>query len=288
MRSLRWVAALTLMTGLAAGCGTATTPGASRTPAPPGAAPSATAPRSARPPAPSPPARTAAPSPATTRTSLPGQPGHLVAISVGRHAAFDRMVFRFSGPVPGYRAGYVKAVRSDPKGQLVPLPGQAFVRVVFHPATGYSGPQAVTPLFPALLQIQAAGDFEGYLSFGAGVSQRAALHVFTLTQPNRLVIDIPHTAMPPFPGIWDITSWPQFWSMQIAVMQGHQPWLLSPPMVVQAWAAGNMTNPVVQQTGPGTFTVTEPSTGKQATITGTCPVTAGARIWVITKIADNG
>jgi hypothetical protein len=110
--------------------------------------------------------------------------------------------------------------------------------------------------------------------------------VFTLTQPYRVVVDVAHVSLPQFPGITDITSWPQFWQMQTAFNEGHQPWRGSPLMVAQAWAAGHMTNATVSQTGPDTFKATEPSTGKQATITVARPVTVGAaQLWVITKIS---
>jgi len=135
----------------------------------------------------------------------------------------------------------VREVRSDAKGGLVALPGRALLRIVFHPASGYRsypGPGSITPMFPALLQVRAAGDFEGYLSFGAGLSQRARFKVVTLTRPYRVVIDVAHESLPPFPGIWNITTWPRFWVLQAAFNEGHQPWLASPLMVVQSWAAG--------------------------------------------------
>jgi len=290
MRSLRGLAVLAVAAGLAAGCGSTGPPGASSTPSHP-ARPEATAPSGqATAPAPSAPATPAAAWPATTRTAAPSRAGHLTAVSVGRHASYDRVVFTFSGGIPGYTVGYVNEVRSDPKGDLAALPGQAFLRIVFHPASGYqsyAGPGSITPIFPALLQVRAAGDFEGYLSFGAGLSQRAGFRVVTLTQPDRVVIDVGHRSLPPFPGIWDITTWPQFWAAQAAFNEGHQPWLASPLMVVQSWAAGNMTSPTVSQTGPDTFKVTEPGTGKQAVVTGTRPVTAGpAQLWVINKISS--
>jgi hypothetical protein len=291
MRSLRSsiaLAALAVTAGLAAGCGTSGPPGAARSPGTPASAPASPSARATAT-APAAPATTPASRPATAHpgTAHRGTAGRLNGVTVGQHATFDRITFQFSGGIPSYRVGYVTGVVSDPKGTPLPLPGQAFLRVVFHPASGYrsyTGPAVLTPMFPALLQVRNAGDFEGYLSFGAGASQRASVHTFALTHPFRVVVDIGHTALQPFPGIWDITSWPQFWQMQAAWLEGHQPWLADPPSVVQAWAAGNMTKPVVRQTGRDTFTVTEPGTGKQATVSGTRPVTVGAQLWVITKI----
>jgi hypothetical protein len=57
---------------------------------------------------------------------------------------------------------------------------------------GTTGPGSITPIYPILLQVRAAGDFESYLSFGIGLSQRTGFRVFTLTQPYRVVIDVAH------------------------------------------------------------------------------------------------
>lgn len=214
----------------------------------------------------------------------------LTGISVGRHPAFDRIVFRFSGGIPGYRIQYTDQVLNDARGDQVPLPGRTFLRIVFFPASGYQsyrGPHVISPDYPTLLQLRTAGDFEGYLSFGAGLSSRTGFHVRTLTQPDRVVVDVAHGALPRFPGIWDITSWQRFWSAQMAFNEGHQPWLSSPLMVVQAWASGRWAmEPAIRQTAPDTFAVTEPGTKKVVTISGTRPATAGtAQLWVITRIS---
>ena len=291
MRSLRGLAVLAVAAGLAAGCGSAAPPQASSTPTSHVPKPAATVPsaRASAPPA-SVPASPAPAWPTTARTASPSHAGYLTAVSVGRHAAYDRVVFTFREGIPGYTIGYVSEVRSDPQGDLVALPGQAFLRIVFHPSSAYhsyTGTGSITPIFPALLQVRTAGDFESYLSFGAGLSQRAGFRVFALTQPYRVVMDVAHASLPPFPGIWDITTWPQFWAAQVAFNEGHQPWLGSPLMVVQAWAGEHMPNATVSQAGPNTFKVTEPSTDQQAVITGTRPVTVGmAQLWVITRISS--
>jgi hypothetical protein len=290
MRSLRGLGILAAVVGLIAGCGAAQPPGTSPSPSP-APKPAATAP-SARASAPaSPVPATSAPAwPTTTRTAAPSHAGYLTAISAGQHATYDRVVFTFSGGIPGYTVGYVPNVLSDARGDVVALPGRAFLRIVFHPSSGYrtyTGPDSITPIFPALLQVRAAGDFESYLSFGAGLSQQVGFQVFSLTQPYRVVVDVAHASLPTFAGISDITTWPQFWRMQVAFNAGHQPWRGNPLMVVQSWADGNMTNATVSQTGPDTFKVTEPSTGRKAMISGTRPVTVGmAQLWVITKISS--
>jgi hypothetical protein len=40
--------------------------------------------------------------------------------------------------------------------------------------------------------VSAAGDFEGYLTFGIGLAAQGSYHVFTLAGPDRVVIDFSH------------------------------------------------------------------------------------------------
>jgi hypothetical protein len=215
----------------------------------------------------------------------------LTAIRVAGHGAYDQAVFQFANGIPGYSVGYAAAVPQDAKGTPVPLPGRSFLRVAFHPATraAHAGPGTISPYLPALLQISPAGDDEGYLSFGLGLSGRGGYRVFTLTHPSRVVIEFPHLTLPTFPGIWDITSWRQFWQSQTAFENGHQPWLASPALVVRAWASSFSSQPTIQQTGPDTFQVTDPTDPvrpRMAIVAGTRPVTTGqATLWVITSIS---
>ena len=92
-----------------------------------------------------------------------------------------------------------------------------------------------------------------------------------------------------FPGIWDITSWSEYRAAQASVMQGHQPWLLDPESVVQAWAAGQWTTvPPVHQIAADTFQLTKPGTHVIYTVRGTRPdPTSAAPIWVITAITHS-
>ena len=70
-----------------------------------------------------------------------------------------------------------------------------------------------------------------------------------------MVIDVSHVALGKFPGIWDITSWPRYWAVQYAWLNGHQGWRASPMMVVRAWAASRFPGTtVVRQVNASTFT----------------------------------
>ena len=285
-------AGLVIIAGLAglaglAGCGTtqAGSPGAAKSPAPASSTP---APRTT---APSPTGKpTVTPSGTSGACSLAGS--YLTAVRVGEHVGYDRVVFQFSGGLPAVTANRVPAVYTDPKGTPVALPGQSYLHVLFRGASAvcpqpmqrtWTGPSVLTPYYPQLLVVSTAGDFEGYLSFGLGLAAQGSYHVSTLTGPDRVVIDVSHVALGGFPGIWDITSWPQYWVTQYSWLNGHQPWLASPLMVVQAWASSRWhTTSVVRQVNASTFKVTEPS-GKTDTVTGTRPVSVPGP-WVITTI----
>jgi hypothetical protein len=70
---------------------------------------------------------------------------------------------------------------TDPQGSTVPLTGTAGVRIVLTGFRGdisnYTGATSQTSTGPLLLQIYKLGDFEGTVSFGAGVSASACAHV---------------------------------------------------------------------------------------------------------------
>jgi hypothetical protein len=114
------------------------------------------------------------------------------SVTVGRHAGFDRVVVTFSGPVPGYSVKYVPQVVSDASGQPVSLLGSAFLELVLRPtSTSTHAPQnTITPGFAALRQVKGAGDFEAVTSYGIGQATKAGFRAFTLTGPNRLVVDV--------------------------------------------------------------------------------------------------
>jgi hypothetical protein len=263
-----------------AGCGSipAGSPGAAHSPAPATAASSTSSP--------APGVQPGGPAQACSQAGT-----YLTAARTGEHSGYDQVVFQFSGTLPGYTIQRAQAVYSDPRGTPVPLAGQSYLRVVFRgtsaacpqpPHQTYTGPAVLTPYYPQLLTVSVAGDVEGVLSFGIGLAAQGGYHASALTGPDRLVIDFGHVAAGAFPGIWDITSWPQYWAAQYSWLNGHQPWLSSPPLVVQVWAGGIGSGSVVRQVSASTFKVTKPD-GTTYTVTGARPVSVPGP-WVITKI----
>ena len=122
----------------------------------------------------------------------------LVGVRVGHHAGYDRVTFEFDGPAPGWRVAYVPRVDQDGSGAPVPLAGSAFLHVMLTPANAhteqgarsYRDPTVITPGFPTLKQVKAAGDFEAVVSFGLGLRSKVGFRVLELRDPARIVVDV--------------------------------------------------------------------------------------------------
>jgi hypothetical protein len=120
-------------------------------------------------------------------------PATVTDVTVGSHAGYDRVVFRSTGAIRSWEVRYVPQVTKDPTGEPVPLLGAADILVVIHGTDWTVRPSVqrnLTPGFPALRQVTGAGEFEGDLLYGIGQQRKAGLRVFTLTGPDRLVVDV--------------------------------------------------------------------------------------------------
>lgn len=130
----------------------------------------------------------------------------LVNIRAGQHACFDRLVLDFNGRAPGYHVRYVRNVRMDGSGMVVPLRGRAKLQIVaLAPAYRPNGSSTYTPANPSELvnvggfttfrQVAWAGSFEGYTTVGLGARARLAFRVFTTKTADgvgHLVVDVAH------------------------------------------------------------------------------------------------
>lgn len=204
-------ATLVLLTGLVtaglAGCGasgrsagssgaltSSSTP--SPTPSPAASTPAATAPTETA---------STPPFPADTSadTGTASADAHLTVsdVAVGAHDGYDRVVLTLGGTgSPGWRAEYVDSPVDDPSDQVVPVTGNAFLRVVID-GSGYPQDTGVTewsgsPLRPVGLtqvrEVNVRGVFEGQTLAFVGLDHVAAFRVFALVDPTRLVIDVQH------------------------------------------------------------------------------------------------
>ncbi|MBE1502767.1 hypothetical protein H4696_009867 [Amycolatopsis lexingtonensis] len=121
-------------------------------------------------------------------------------IRTGLNTGFDRIVLDLSsGPAPTVSCQLLDELTADPSGEIVWLTGEYFVNVTATPAAAhdaagnptYTGPQKFrTRNLRNVMAVAVTGDFEAHLSVGLGVRTRTAVNVFTLTAPNRVVIDV--------------------------------------------------------------------------------------------------
>lgn len=126
----------------------------------------------------------------------------LTAIRTGNNPGFDRVVLDFGGgatPTVSYRL--TDELTADPSGEIVWLTGEYFINIAvshatYHDDNGnptYPGPQKFrTRNLANVMAVALTGDFEAQVTVGLGVRSRTAVNVFTLTSPNRVVIDVAH------------------------------------------------------------------------------------------------
>jgi hypothetical protein len=167
------------------------------------------------------PTTTTQPAPSTSTEPAPqkcapetgGEEGvftNLVAVRVGAHDGFDRIVLEFAppDPNPGGKGGVPRfEIRTatppfseDPSDMPIQVEGDAFARIVFQGASGYDfngkatydGPRRLTPGFGTLAQVVEGGDFEATLTWILGLSRPTCWELRELHSPDRLVIDFHH------------------------------------------------------------------------------------------------
>jgi hypothetical protein len=186
---------LTALTLVVGGCGPSLTTSADVSPQSSGVGP-ASGPRISAPPV----------SPSPPGANLPqflcadahgGKTGvaNVITARIGSEPGYDRFVLQFDGIVPTYDVKR-QAKPTFPlgaSGQTVTLQGTAGVFVTVHSATGVTTFTGSTDLIqannPVLLEARQTQDFEGFVSWGLGLSKPACMRVFTLTDPARLVVD---------------------------------------------------------------------------------------------------
>ncbi len=129
----------------------------------------------------------------------PSPGSQLVDVRLGSTDGFDRLVFEFDGPVPGYHIRYVELpVVADPSGVPVDLEGDRAigVRLAFTSTVDldgdptYTGPRRFTPGFARMAEVVATGDFERVLNWAIGVNGTPGFSVSVLEDPHRVVIDL--------------------------------------------------------------------------------------------------
>ena len=137
-------------------------------------------------------------------TAVGSETALLERIGVGRHEGYDRVVFQFKNPLPGYRVEYVQPpLKEDGSGAPVSVAGNAVAVVRMEPASGfdlntgegvlvYKGPKRISGSSVGTSVVQElvrTGDFEAVLSWAIGLSDKVDFRVTTATSPARLIVD---------------------------------------------------------------------------------------------------
>jgi hypothetical protein len=123
-----------------------------------------------------------------------------ITARVGEQAGYDRFVLQFDPIVPTYtvKRQDKPVFPQGSTGQNVTLSGSSGVLVTVHSATGattFTGPTSIIhPEFQVIKEARQTQDFEGYVSWGLGLSKPACMRAFTLDDPARLVVDFQMTS----------------------------------------------------------------------------------------------
>lgn len=129
------------------------------------------------------------------------EPPALTAVRIGKQAGADRLVFEFAGiGLPAWRVEYVdRPVRDCGTGDPVIVAGDAWLQVQFTGAQAHteagvatSGPRRRTIDQAVLRELVRLCDFEGEVTWVAGLASPNAYTPRVLEAPARLVIDIAH------------------------------------------------------------------------------------------------
>ncbi len=119
----------------------------------------------------------------------------VASVRVGQHDGYDRFVIEFAGGIPSYtvvRQASAIFTRS-PKGDQVTLDGSAGVVITVQSITnwtGYTTPTSFKSAYPFMREALLIQNFEGVQQWGIGTAGKPALRVFTMSAPNRLVVDV--------------------------------------------------------------------------------------------------
>jgi hypothetical protein len=122
-------------------------------------------------------------------------------IRVGTHDGYDRIVWEFESGVPAVTVEQTQPpFIADPSGLPLSVHGSSFLKIVMQGGTiltpdfakSFTGPTSLMPVYPTLVELKSGGDFEGVSTWYVGLSGEACVRVFTLSGPDRLVMDLQH------------------------------------------------------------------------------------------------
>jgi hypothetical protein len=122
-------------------------------------------------------------------------------VRVGTHDGYDRVVIEFANGVPEFSLDRAEPpFVQDASGLPLDVQGDSVLKLVMRNATAltesgeisYDGPRDFDPGFPQLVDVLAGGDFEAMTTWYIGPNDEACVRVVSLSDPDRLVIDMEH------------------------------------------------------------------------------------------------
>jgi len=112
---------------------------------------------------------------------------------------FDRIVFEWTGGLPGAEVSYVANANQCGSGAAVDLEGDAILMVRFPDAAAHTeqgqatfGRQEIDGPGDMIEEAVQVCDFEGVVAWAIGVDERGPFSLSTLGSPSRVVIDVLH------------------------------------------------------------------------------------------------
>jgi hypothetical protein len=137
----------------------------------------------------------------------------LQQVRIANDGTFDRVVFEFLGGAPATTLigpdANTGTVEEDPSGRPVAVAGAQVVTVRMEGAIAmvntvdstiplYSGPTSFSPTDTAnIAQVTKTGEFEGVMRWAIGMRSATVVTVQTMTNPDRVVVDVAHAAAVP-------------------------------------------------------------------------------------------
>ncbi|MFV0316151.1 MAG: hypothetical protein ACK5O2_04205 [Microthrixaceae bacterium] len=140
----------------------------------------------------------------TTQVSVPRpdmEPSGLVDVRSAQHPGFDRVVFEFDGPVPGYDVRYAEVpLTEEGSGSEVGIDGAKVVTILMDPGSTaritdagyedlYTGADRIAGAGDPVNEVVEVSDFEGRSIWAVGLTAEVDFAVSTLESPSRLVVD---------------------------------------------------------------------------------------------------
>lgn len=122
----------------------------------------------------------------------------ITALRTGTHApGYDRLTIEFAGGVPTpieIRPQTGTSFTLSPSGMQTTLKGQGGILIIIHGSdlhSSYSGRTDIVTGYHGLAEVKRIEDFEGVVQIALGVNGQGCFRDTLMTNPYRLVIDVP-------------------------------------------------------------------------------------------------